>query len=149
MPGAAGVFTYYIAGIAVMLWMSPAMSLSSCAYWYAWRSPRFVRVVGLRANRNGLGPTGESHRTYTEVLAQISVVKSCVAEMRETPGSIGSRGRLCVYASVRLSRGDAWGHYAGATGARANRPAVYGGWSVMHGRIDLGTFVAFAASSRC
>lgn len=84
-PVPLAVFTYYIAGIAVMLWMSPAMTLIvvcvlACPAITALRARRRVFAqTGLASDR--LANLTEHMR---EVLAQISVVKSCVAELRET-----------------------------------------------------------------
>ncbi len=84
-----------------------------------------------------------------EVLEQISVVKSCVAELRETRWLDGqSRQMVRVRIGAAISQA-----MPGAT--MLALPVIgqivllcYGGWSVMNGRIDLGTFVAFASFSR-
>ncbi|MFS9890413.1 ABC transporter transmembrane domain-containing protein, partial [Salmonella enterica] len=81
-----------------------------------------------------------------EVLEQISVVKSCVAELRETRWLDGqSRQMVRVRIGAAISQA-----MPGAT--MLALPVIgqivllcYGGWSVMNGRIDLGTFVAFAS----
>ncbi len=126
-PVPLAVFTYYIAGIAVMLWMSPAMTLIVvCVLVCPRRSPRFVRVVGVFA-QTGLASDQLANLTehIREVLAQISVVKSCVAEMRETHWlDRQSRQIVRVRIGAVISQAMPWGHHAGATGARANRPAV-------------------------
>ncbi|STT78780.1 putative ABC transporter [Klebsiella pneumoniae] len=84
-PVPLAVFTYYIAGIAVMLWMSPAMTLIVVCVLAC------LAITALRARRRVFAQTGlASDRLANltehmrEVLAQISVVKSCVAELRET-----------------------------------------------------------------
>ncbi|SQC05891.1 putative ABC transporter [Klebsiella pneumoniae] len=104
-PVPLAVFTYYIAGIAVMLWMSPAMTLIVVCVLAC------LAITALRARRRVFAQTGlASDRLANltehmrEVLAQISVVKSCVAELRETRWLIASRGRLCMYASAQPSR---------------------------------------------
>ncbi|END8704585.1 multidrug ABC transporter ATP-binding protein, partial [Escherichia coli] len=84
-PVPLAVFTYYIAGIAVMLWMSPAMTLIVVCVLVC------LAITALRARRRVFAQTGLASDQLAnltehirEVLAQISVVKSCVAEMRET-----------------------------------------------------------------
>lgn len=81
-----------------------------------------------------------------EVLEQISVVKSCVAELRETRWLDGqSRQMVRVRIGAAISQA-----MPGAT--MLALPVIgqivllcYGGWSVINERIDLGTFVAFAS----
>lgn len=63
-PVPLAVFTYYIAGIAVMLWMSPAMTLIVVCVLACLAITALRASSGLRADRSSLGPTGESHRTY-------------------------------------------------------------------------------------
>ena len=146
-PVPLAVFTYYIAGIAVMLWMSPAMTLIVVCVQVC------LAITALRARRRGFAQTGLASDQLAnltehirEVLAQISVVKSCVAEMRETHW-LDRQSRQIVRVRIGAVISQAM---PGAT--MLALPVLgqivllcYGGWSVMHGRIDLGTFVAFAS----
>ncbi|EED8298931.1 TPA: ABC transporter ATP-binding protein [Salmonella enterica subsp. enterica serovar Solt] len=146
-PVPLAVLTYYVAGIAVMLWMSPSMTLIVICVLAA------LAITALRARRRVFAQTGLAsdrlaHMTehMREVLEQISVVKSCVAELRETCWLDGqSRQMVRVRIGAAISQA-----MPGAT--MLALPVIgqivllcYGGWSVMNGRIDLGTFVAFAS----
>lgn len=146
-PVPLAVLTYYVAGIAVMLWMSPSMTLIVICVLAA------LAITALRARRRVFAQTGLAsdrlaHMTehMREVLEQISVVKSCVAELRETRWLDGqSRQMVRVRIGATISQA-----MPGAT--MLALPVIgqivllcYGGWSVMNGRIDLGTFVAFAS----
>lgn len=146
-PVPLAVLTYYVAGIAVMLWMSPSMTLIVICVLAA------LAITALRARRRVFAQTGLAsdrlaHMTehMREVLEQISVVKSCVAELRETRWLDGqSRQMVRVRIGAAISQA-----MPGAT--MLALPVIgqivllcYGGWSVMNGRIDLGTFVAFAS----
>ncbi|EBP3214520.1 salmochelin/enterobactin export ABC transporter IroC [Salmonella enterica] len=146
-PVPLAVLTYYVAGIAVMLWMSPSMTLIVICVLAA------LAITALRARRRVFAQTGLAsdrlaHMTehVREVLEQISVVKSCVAELRETRWLNGqSRQMVRVRIGAAISQA-----MPGAT--MLALPVIgqivllcYGGWSVMNGRIDLGTFVAFAS----
>lgn len=146
-PVPLAVLTYYVAGIAVMLWMSPSMTLIVICVLAA------LAITALRARRRVFAQTGLAsdqlaHMTehMREVLEQISVVKSCVAELRETHWLDGqSRQMVQVRIGAAISQA-----MPGAT--MLALPVIgqivllcYGGWSVMNGRIDLGTFVAFAS----
>ncbi|SQJ16950.1 ATP-binding protein [Salmonella enterica subsp. enterica serovar Heidelberg] len=146
-PVPMAVLTYYVAGIAVMLWMSPSMTLIVICVLAA------LAITALRARRRVFAQTGLAsdrlaHMTehMREVLEQISVVKSCVAELRETRWLDGqSRQMVRVRIGAAISQA-----MPGAT--MLALPVIgqivllcYGGWSVMNGRIDLGTFVAFAS----
>ncbi|EAB4061199.1 ABC transporter ATP-binding protein [Salmonella enterica] len=146
-PVPLAVLTYYVAGIAVMLWMSPSMTLIVICVLAA------LAITALRARRRVFAQTGLAsdrlaHITehMREVLEQISVVKSCVAELRETRWLDGQSRQI-----VRVRIGAAISQaMPGAT--MLALPVIgqivllcYGGWSVMNGRIDLGTFVAFAS----
>ncbi len=146
-PVPLAVLTYYVAGIAVMLWMSPSMTLIVICVLVA------LAITALRARRRVFAQTGLAsdrlaHMTehMREVLEQISVVKSCVAELRETRWLDGqSRQMVRVRIGAAISQA-----MPGAT--MLALPVIgqivllcYGGWSVMNGRIDLGTFVAFAS----
>ncbi|ECD9352093.1 TPA: ABC transporter ATP-binding protein [Salmonella enterica subsp. houtenae] len=146
-PVPLAVLTYYVAGIAVMLWMSPSMTLIVICVLAA------LAITALRARRRVFAQTGLAsdrlaHITehMREVLERISVVKSCVAELRETRWLDGqSRQMVRVRIGAAISQA-----IPGAT--MLALPVIgqivllcYGGWSVMNGRIDLGTFVAFAS----
>ncbi|PLE06701.1 multidrug ABC transporter ATP-binding protein [Klebsiella pneumoniae] len=146
-PVPLAVFTYYIAGIAVMLWMSPDMTLIVVCVLAC------LAITALRARRRVFAQTGlASDRLANltehmrEVLAQISVVKSCVAELRETRW-LDRQSRQIVRVRIGAAISQA---IPGAT--MLALPVLgqivllcYGGWSIMHGRINLGTFVAFAS----
>lgn len=146
-PVPLAVFTYYIAGIAVMLWMSPAMTLIVVCVLAC------LAITALRARRRVFAQTGlASDRLANltehmrEVLAQISVVKSCVAELRETRW-LDRQSRQIVHVRIGAAISQA---IPGAT--MLALPVLgqivllcYGGWSIIHGRINLGTFVAFAS----
>ncbi|EJX4508287.1 salmochelin/enterobactin export ABC transporter IroC [Salmonella enterica] len=146
-PVPLAVLTYYVAGIAVMLWMSPSMTLIVICVLAA------LAITALRARRRVFAQTGlasdrlaQMTEHMREVLEQISVVKSCVAELRETRWLDGqSRQMVRVRIGAAISQA-----MPGAT--MLALPVLgqivllcYGGWSVMNGRIDLGTFVAFAS----
>ncbi|EHW7367072.1 salmochelin/enterobactin export ABC transporter IroC [Salmonella enterica] len=146
-PVPLAVLTYYVAGIVVMLWMSPSMTLIVICVLAA------LAITALRTRRRVFAQTGLAsdrlaHMTehMREVLEQISVVKSCVAELRETRWLDGqSRQMVRVRIGAAISQA-----MPGAT--MLALPVIgqivllcYGGWSVMNGRIDLGTFVAFAS----
>lgn len=112
-----------------------------------------LAITALRARRRVFAQTGLASDQLAnltehirEVLAQISVVKSCVAEMRETHW-LDRQSRQIVRVRIGAVISQAM---PGAT--MLALPVLgqivllcYGGWSVMHGRIDLGTFVAFAS----
>lgn len=146
-PVPLAVFTYYVAGIAVMLWMSPAMTLIVVGVLAC------LAVTALRARRRVFAQTGLAsdrlaHLTehMREVLTQISVVKSCVAELRETRW-LDRQSRQMVRVRIGAAISQAM---PGAT--MLALPVLgqivllcFGGWSVMNDRIDLGTFVAFAS----
>lgn len=146
-PVPLAVLTYYVAGLAVMLWMSPSMTLIVVAVLAG------LAMTALRARRRVFAQTGLAsdrlaHLTehMREVLAQISVVKSCVAEVREM-NWLDRESRQMVRARIGAAMAQAM---PGAT--MLALPVLgqivllcYGGGSVMAGRIDLGTFVAFAS----
>ncbi|CCI75946.1 unnamed protein product [Klebsiella pneumoniae subsp. rhinoscleromatis SB3432] len=146
-PVPLAVFTYYIAGIAVMLWMSPAMTLIVVCVLAC------LAITALRARRRVFAQTGlASDRLANltehmrEVLAQISVVKSCVAELRETRW-LDRQSRQIVRVRIGAAISQAI-----PSATMLALPVLgqivllcYGGWSIMHGRINLGTFVAFAS----
>lgn len=146
-PVPLAVLTYYIAGIAVMLWMSPSMALIVVGVLAT------LAITALRARRRVFAQTGlasdklaQMTEHMREVLEQISVVKSCVAELRETRW-LDRQSRLMVRVRIGAAISQA---IPGAT--MLALPVLgqivllcYGGWSVMNGRIDLGTFVAFAS----
>ena len=146
-PVPLAVLTYYIAGLAVMLWMSPAMTLIVVLVLAG------LAVTALRARRRVFAQTGlASDRLANltehmrEVLAQISVVKSCAAELRELKW-LDRQSRQIVRVRIGAAISQAM---PGAT--MLALPVLgqiallgFGGWWVMEGRIDLGTFVAFAS----
>lgn len=146
-PVPLAVLTYYIAGLAVMLWMSPAMTLIVVLVLAG------LAITALRARRRVFAQTGlASDRLANltehmrEVLAQISVVKSCVAELRELKW-LDAQSRHIVRVRIGAAISQAM---PGAT--MLALPVLgqiallgFGGWSVMAGDIDLGTFVAFAS----
>lgn len=146
-PVPLAVLTYYIAGLAVMLWMSPAMTLIVVLVLAG------LAATALRARRRVFAQTGlASDRLANltehmrEVLAQISVVKSCAAELRELKW-LDKQSRQIVKVRIGAAISQAM---PGAT--MLALPVLgqiallgFGGWSVMAGRIDLGTFVAFAS----
>ncbi|MHB3027085.1 salmochelin/enterobactin export ABC transporter IroC [Klebsiella pneumoniae] len=146
-PVPLAVFTYYIAGIAVMLWMSPAMTLIVVCVLAC------LAITALRARRRVFAQTGlASDRLANltehmrEVLAQISVVKSCVAELRETRW-LDRQSRQIVHVRIGAAISQAI-----PSATMLALPVLgqivllcYGGWSIIHGRINLGTFVAFAS----
>ncbi len=125
-PVPLAVFTYYIAGIAVMLWMSPAMTLIVVCVLAC------LAITALRARRRVFAQTGlASDRLANltehmrEVLAQISVVKSCVAELRETRWlDRQSRQMVRVRIGAAISQAMPGATMLALTCARANRPAV-------------------------
>lgn len=146
-PVPLAVLTYYIAGLSVMLWMSPAMTLIVVVVLAG------LAVTALRARRRVFAQTGlASDRLANltehmrEVLAQISVVKSCAAELRELKW-LDRQSRQIVRVRIGAAISQAM---PGAT--MLALPVLgqiallgFGGASVMAGRIDLGTFVAFAS----
>ncbi|WP_413730262.1 salmochelin/enterobactin export ABC transporter IroC [Sodalis sp. RH22] len=146
-PVPLAVLTYYVAGLAVMLWMSPTMTLIVVAVLAG------LAVTALRARRRVFAQTGLAsdrlaHLTehMREVLTQISIVKSCVGELREMQW-LDRQSRHMVRVRIGSAIAQAM---PGAT--MLALPVLgqivllcFGGWSVMAGRIDLGTFVAFAS----
>ncbi|VDR28133.1 ABC transporter transmembrane region [Raoultella terrigena] len=126
-PVPLAVFTYYVAGIAVMLWMSPAMTLIVVGVLAC------LAVTALRARRRVFAQTGLAsdrlaHLTehMREVLTQISVVKSCVAELRETRWlDRQSRQMVRVRIGAAISQAIPGGDHAGAAGAGANCAALF------------------------
>ncbi|WP_380180278.1 salmochelin/enterobactin export ABC transporter IroC [Kalamiella sp. sgz302252] len=146
-PVPLAVMTYYIAGLTVMLWMSPAMTLIVVAVLAG------LAVTALRARRRVFAQTGMASDRLAnmtehmrEVLTQIAVVKSCVAELREMKW-LDRESRHMVRVRIGAAISQAM---PGAT--MLALPVLgqivllgFGGWSVMAGRIDLGTFVAFAS----
>lgn len=146
-PVPLAVLTYYVAGIAVMLWMSPSMTLIVICVLAA------LAMTALRARRRVFAQTGLAsdrlaHMTehMREVLEQISVVKSCVAELRETRWLDGqSRQMVRVRIGAAISQAIPGATMLALPVTGQIVLLCYGGWSVMNGRIDLGTFVAFAS----
>lgn len=146
-PVPLAVLTYYIAGLAVMLWMSPAMTLIVVVVLAG------LAITALRARRRVFAQTGQASDRLAnltehmrEVLTQISIVKSCVAELREMQW-LDRQSRQIVRVRIGAAISQAM---PGAT--MLALPVLgqivllgFGGWSVMAGRIDLGTFVAFAS----
>lgn len=146
-PVPLAVLTYYVAGLAVMLWMSPSMTLIVVLVLAG------LATTALRARRRVFAQTGMASDKLAnltehmrEVLAQISIVKSCVAELREMQW-LDSQSRHMVRVRIGAAIAQAM---PGAT--MLALPVLgqivllgFGGWSVMAGRIDLGTFVAFAS----
>lgn len=146
-PVPLAVLTYYIAGLTAMLWMSPSMTLIVVVVLAG------LAVTALRARRRVFAQTGQASDKLAnltehmrEVLTQISVVKSCVGELREMKW-LDSQSRRMVRVRIGAAIAQAM---PGAT--MLALPVLgqivllgYGGWSVMTGRIDLGTFVAFAS----
>ncbi|PWW11784.1 salmochelin/enterobactin export ABC transporter IroC [Mangrovibacter plantisponsor] len=146
-PVPLAVLTYYVAGMVVMLWMSPAMTLIVVAVLAC------LAVTALRARRRVFAQTGLASDQLAsltehirEVLAQIAMVKSSVAELREMRW-LDSQSRQIVRARIGAAISQAM---PGAT--MLALPVLgqlvllaYGGWAVTTGRTDLGTFVAFAS----
>lgn len=146
-PVPLAVMTYYLAGMVVMLWMSPAMTLIVVAVLAC------LAVTALRARRRVFAQTGLASDQLAsmtehirEVLAQIAIVKSSVAELREMRW-LDSQSRQIVRARIGAALSQAM---PGAT--MLALPVLgqlvllaYGGWAVTTGRTDLGTFVAFAS----
>lgn len=111
-----------------------------------------LAVTGLHARRRVFAQMGlasdklaQLTEHMREVLDQISVVKSCVAEMRELSW-LDRESRRMVQLRIRSAIDQAM---PGAT--MLALPVLgqiallcFGGWLVRAGRIDLGTFVAFA-----
>lgn len=146
-PVPLAVITYYIAGLAAMLWMSPSMTLIVVMVLAG------LAVTALRARRRVFAQSGlASDRLANltehmrEVLTQISIVKSSMAELRELKW-LDSQSRHMVRVRIGSAIAQAM---PGAT--MLALPVLgqivllgFGGWSVSVGRIDLGTFVAFAS----
>lgn len=146
-PVPLAVLTYYIAGLAVMLWMSPPMTLIVVVVLAG------LAFTALSARRRVFAQTGQASDRLAnltehmrEVLTQISIVKSCVAELREMKW-LDRQSRKMVRVRIGSAIAQAM---PGAT--MLALPVLgqivllgFGGWSVMAGRIDLGTFVAFAS----
>lgn len=150
-PVPLAVFTYYIAGIAVMLWMSPAMTLIVVCVLVC------LAITALRARRRVFAQTGLASDQLAnltehirEVLAQISVVNPVWQRCVKRTGSIGSRGRLCVYASVRLSRRRCLGPpcWRYRCSGKSSCCATAGGRSCTGGSISVPSLHS-PASSRC
>lgn len=145
-PVPLAVLTYYVIGIAVMLWMSPSMTLIVVAVIGG------LAITGMRARRRVFAQTGQAsdqlaHLTEhtREVLDKISVVKSFVAEKREfdwlereSRSMVGTR----IHSAITQAMPGATMQALPALGQIAL--LCFGGLSVMHGNIDLGTFIAFA-----
>jgi ATP-binding cassette subfamily B salmochelin/enterobactin exporter len=145
-PVPLAVLTYYAVGIVVMLWMSPALTVIVVAVLAG------LAVTGLHARRRVFAQMGlasdklaQLTEHMREVLDQISVVKSCVAEMREISW-LDRESRRMVQLRIRSAIDQAM---PGAT--MLALPVLgqiallcFGGWFVRAGRIDLGTFIAFA-----
>lgn len=146
-PVPLAVLTYYIAGLAAMLWMSPAMTLIVVVVLAG------LAVTALRARRRVFAQSGMASDRLAnltehirEVLTQISIVKSCIAELRELKW-LDRQSRQMVRVRIGAAIAQAM---PGAT--MLALPVLgqivllaYGGWSVASGRLDLGTFVAFAS----
>ncbi|WP_147196871.1 salmochelin/enterobactin export ABC transporter IroC [Pantoea sp. CCBC3-3-1] len=145
-PVPLAVLTYYIAGLAVMLWMSPPMTLIVVVVLAG------LAFTALSARRRVFAQTGQASDRLAnltehmrEVLTQIAIVKSCVAELGEMKW-LDRQSRKMVRVRIGSAIAQAM---PGAT--MLALPVLgqivllgFGGWSVMAGRIDLGTFVAFA-----
>ncbi|NIF24567.1 salmochelin/enterobactin export ABC transporter IroC [Candidatus Pantoea multigeneris] len=146
-PVPLAVLTYYVVGLGVMLWMSPSMTVIVIAVLAA------LAYTALHARRRVFAQMGQASDNLAqmtehmrEVLQQISIVKSCVAELRELKW-LDRQSRRIVRVRIGAAISQAM---PGAT--MLALPILgqivllsFGGWSVMNGRIDLGTFVAFAS----
>ncbi|MBJ3815662.1 ABC transporter ATP-binding protein [Shimwellia pseudoproteus] len=145
-PVPLAILTYYVVGLAVMLWMSPPMTLIVVAVLVS------LAVTGLKARRRVFAQSGmatdrlaQLTEHMREVLHLISIVKSCSAELREVKW-LDSQSRHMIRVRIGAAVAQAM---PGAT--MLALPVLgqivllcFGGWSVMNGRIDLGTFIAFA-----
>lgn len=145
-PVPLAVLTYYLLGTAVMLWLSPSLTIIAVAViallgLTAWRTRKRVFAVSARAQED----IGEVTERVRATVAGISVVKSFGQEAGEL--------RFMQRACARL-----FGRRLATTRAQAVPGATmlalpllgqvallaFGGLQTMNGTIDFGTFVAFS-----
>ncbi|MCP3424547.1 ABC transporter ATP-binding protein/permease [Rothia sp. AR01] len=145
-PVPLSVISYYAFGLAVMLWLSPSLTLISVSViallgLTAWRTRKRVFRTSAQAQQD----VGEVTEHIRSTLAGISVVKSTVQEARHARW-IERASRSLFSRRMQTMRAQA---APGAT-MLALPPLgqaallLVGGWQVMTGRLDLGTFVAFS-----
>lgn len=146
-PVPLAALTYYVVGLAVMLWMSPPLTLIVAATIgalgiTAWRARTRVFAASARAS-DELADLTEHVRG---VVDQIAVVKSFVAESREARWLDRESRRLFVRRMAASAAQAAPGATLLALPVLGQVAVLAcGGWFVLDGRIDLGTFVAFAS----
>lgn len=145
-PVPIAVGAYYVFGIAAMLWLSPSLTLVAVAVVAAlgstaWRARKRVFAASSQAQQE----VGEITEHLRSTVEGITAVKSYAGEP-ERVRRLEDACRSLFARRMRTTRAQA---APGATmlalpllGQAALLLA--GGWQVMDGRIDLGTFVAFS-----
>ncbi|MFI0977520.1 ABC transporter ATP-binding protein [Streptomyces sp. NPDC021093] len=147
LPVPLTVVTYYLFGIAAMLWLSPRLTVVTVVVVLAlgavamWTRRRVFETSARAAN-----DAAEVTEHLKEVIDGVRVVKGFGQEEREirwleraTRGLFGRRMRMMrVHAApgATMLALPVLGQIA---------VLVYGGSMVMDGSIDIGTFIAFAA----
>lgn len=145
-PVPLAVLTYYLLGTAVMLWLSPSLTIIAVAViallgLTAWRTRKRVFTASARAQED----IGEVTEQVRATVAGISVVKSFGQEARELQFMQRACARL-------FGRRLATARTQAAPGATMlalpllGQVALlaFGGLQTMSGTIDFGTFVAFS-----
>lgn len=147
IPVPVAVVTYYTLGIAVMLWLSPTLTLIAVTVigtlgLTAWRTRKRVFEASSKAQQD----VGEVTEHIRSTISGISVVKSFAQEGRQIRWLEDACRRLFARRMGTMRAQAA----PGAT-MLALPPAgqaallLVGGWQVMEGYTDLGTFIAFSA----
>ncbi len=111
----------------------------------ALRRRRVFAQTGLASEPALAHMTGCARSIGTDLSGESPAWRSYAKRVGQLDGQSRQMVRVRIGATIA---GDAGRNHAGATGDRDASCACYGGWSVMNGRIDLGTFVAFASFSR-
>lgn len=146
-PVPLSVLTYYMVATGVMLWLSPALTVIVLLVLAgigltAWRARTRVFAASARVSDD----LAELTERVRGVVTQVDVVKSFAAEQREIDWLEG-RARRLYGRRVAAARAQARPGTTLLAMPLLGQVAVLtlGGWAVLEGRIDLGTFVAFAA----
>lgn len=145
-PVPVSVISYYVFGIAVMLWLSPSLTLIAVGVvallgFTAWRTRKRVFETSAAAQHD----VGQITENVRSALSGISVVKSFVQETRHIRW-VEKASRSLFSRRMQTMRAQA----APSATMLALPPAgqaallLVGGWQVTTGRLDLGTFVAFS-----
>ncbi|OEV08643.1 ABC transporter ATP-binding protein, partial [Streptomyces nanshensis] len=146
LPIPMGVTALFVVSVSAMLWLSPLLTLVSLTVIPALA---FVTARSRRrlvpATRDAQAHAAKIAERVEENVAGVRVVKGFGQEQREVDRLAGAarrlygrRMRVVRLQSLATASMSALPHL-GLVGVLA-----FGGWLALHGRLDLGTFLAFA-----